>query len=180
MRVWPTCGEPPDRHLGHDEDGGDLRRDDRLIARRLCGPDHGASHDRKGLIKKMRNAVCIGIGQFFGPMVIAAAVVAIVGAIFSAIGNVIAADMRASHDSAAGQASRPFVPVPRPFPIGRERAGQRDKMGVCPWACPAGDSKFSRAFSGLLSRFLAGGTGGTKRMILSRPWDSIILHHFAL
>ena len=49
----------------------------------------------------MCNAVCVGIGQFFGPIFIAVALVGIVGAILSAIGNVIAADMRASRASAA-------------------------------------------------------------------------------
>jgi hypothetical protein len=49
----------------------------------------------------MCNAVCVGIGQFFGPIAIAMALAAIVGAILSAIGNVIAADMRASRARAA-------------------------------------------------------------------------------
>lgn len=44
----------------------------------------------------MCNAVCVGIGQFSGPIFLAVALVAIVGAILSAIGNAIAADIRAS------------------------------------------------------------------------------------
>ena len=87
----------------------------------------------------MCNAVCVGLAQFFGPIILAVALVAMVGAFVSAIRNTIAEDRRRNRAALEHKRrlrhdlTRPLIEVEQ----ARHRLHEEDKSYVL-------DGDFSR------------------------------------